>query len=154
MSANRAAIVIGTLLLVMVIGRTAQSEILGDFLSYRACADCHADIVEGWSTTPHAKAFETLRTQGEEKLTNPNCVKCHVVGFDAEGGFIDNELTPELAGVQCECCHGPGAKHVETEEIENIVVKPDEGVCRVCHTEGQDKNFDYEKKSRLVHGAE
>jgi len=142
-------------LLILLIGySSAAAEILGDFISYDACKDCHADIVESWSKTPHAKAFETLAEQGKEKQTNPGCVKCHVVGFDADGGFIDMALTPELKGVQCECCHGPGARHAETEDPEKIVAKPGEAVCRVCHTVGQDKNFNYEKKSRLVHMVE
>lgn len=130
----------------------ARAEIMGDYVSYTACADCHEEIVEGWKTTPHAHAFETLKKQGEEKQTNPGCVKCHVVAFDAEGGFIDMELTPELKDVQCENCHGPGRKHAESEDPADIIGKPDEAGCRVCHTEGQDKNFNFEKKSKYVHG--
>jgi hypothetical protein len=130
----------------------AQPEILGDYVSYKACIECHPQVVESWKNTPHAKAFETLKTQGEEKQKNPGCLKCHVIGFDKDGGFIDMDLTPELKGVQCESCHGPGRKHVESQDPINIIAKPDETSCRVCHTEGQDKNFNFAKKSRLVHG--
>ena len=142
------ALILGTLVLVS----TARTEILGDYLSSTACVDCHAEIVEGWKTTAHAKAFETLKNQGEEKLKNPGCVKCHVVAFDKDGGFIDMDLTPELKGVQCECCHGPARKHVESQDSADIVGKPGETVCRACHTMGQDKNFDFGKKSLLIHG--
>ncbi len=131
---------------------TAEAEIFGDFVGFEACNECHDDVVEGWKTTPHAHAFENLAKQGEEKMENPGCVKCHVVAFDADGGFIDMDLTPELKGVQCESCHGPGHKHIETEEAEDIVGSPDASVCRVCHTKGQDANFDFSKSSKLVHG--
>ena len=129
-----------------------QAEIMGDYVSYMACTDCHEEIVAGWKTTPHARAFEDLKKQGEEKQTNPGCVLCHVVAFEAEGGFIDMELTPELKDVQCENCHGPGRKHAESEDPADIIGKPAEAGCRVCHTEGQDKNFNFAIKSKFVHG--
>ncbi|EFK11691.1 cytochrome c-554 domain protein [delta proteobacterium NaphS2] len=128
-----------------------SAELFGDYVGYKACGQCHQEIVESWKKTPHAAAFETLADQGEEKLKNPGCVRCHVVAMDAEGGFIDVELTPELKGVQCECCHGPGLKHSETEDASDIKGRPDEAACRVCHTKGQDKNFDFTVKSKLVH---
>ncbi|MBI5605066.1 MAG: cytochrome C554 [Deltaproteobacteria bacterium] len=130
----------------------AKTEILGDYVSYNACMECHPQVVDRWQATPHARAFETLKTQGDEKQKNPGCLKCHVVGFDKDGGFIDLDLTPELKGVQCESCHGPGRRHVETQDPVHIIGKPEEKSCRICHTEGQDKNFNFPKKSRLVHG--
>ena len=129
-------------------------EILGDYLSYPACDGCHANLVAEWKTTRHAKAFETLKVQGEGKQQNPGCLECHVVAFDQEGGFIDMELTPELKDVQCESCHGPGRRHAETMNPADIVGKPGETVCRTCHTEGQDQAFDFETKSRDVHGKQ
>ncbi len=138
--------------LVSLIAVTAGAEIFGDYVGYTACAECHSDIVEGWKSTPHANAFEDLKRQGEEKQSVPGCVRCHVVGMDEDGGFIDMELTPELRDVQCEACHGPGRAHVESQDSKDILGKPGEDACRVCHTEGQDKNFDYKAKSRLVHG--
>jgi len=152
MASWKSTVILGSLLIIIGLGITVHSEILGDYMSYTACEMCHSDKVTGWKTTPHAHAFDTLKTQGEEKQENPNCVQCHVVGYDLDGGFIDMELTPELKDVQCESCHGPGRTHTETMSSENIVSKPGEDVCRKCHTEGQDKDFDYEKKSQKVHG--
>ncbi|WP_272699489.1 cytochrome c family protein [Desulfovibrio sp. Fe33] len=132
----------------------AQAELFGDFVGYTACGECHPKIVEGWKTTPHARAFEDLKHQGEEKQSVPGCVRCHVVAMDAEGGFIDMDLTPELKDVQCESCHGPGLAHSQSGDPADLKVHPDEALCRTCHTEGQDKNFDYKVKSRFVHGGE
>lgn len=140
-------------LIISLIPFTASGEIFGDYVGYKACEQCHADKVEGWLTTGHARAFENLKKQGEEGQENPGCVKCHVTAMDADGGFIDLTLTPELKDVQCESCHGPGAKHVESEDATDIDGNPKEDACKACHTPGQDKNFDFGKKSLLVHGG-
>jgi len=132
----------------------ARAEILGNYLGHEACRQCHQDLVAGWKTTRHATAFEDLKTQGPEKQAIPGCFRCHVVGFEQDGGFIDQELTPELRDVQCEACHGPGRAHAERQgDKAAIVGRPGEASCRACHTEGQDRNFDFAAKRRLVHGA-
>ncbi len=131
-----------------------NAEILGNYMGYEACIKCHEEIVLGWKTTSHANAFETLKEQGEEKQSIPGCFKCHVVGFEKDGGFVDMALTPELKDVQCENCHGPARKHVESEGNPDLIIgSPNEASCRICHTTGQDKNFDFEKKSQWVHAA-
>ena len=131
-------------------GTSLRSEILGDYLGYTACIGCHEDIVNKWKITRHGNAFENLKTQGAEKQKNPGCFICHVVAYNEDGGYIDMDLTPELKDVQCEACHGPGKKHTKTLSADDIK-KATEDVCRKCHTEGQDKDFNYEKKSKLVH---
>ena len=153
MSGLRTTAILGSAAFILLgWGSIARGELFGDYQGYETCETCHGDLVDGWKTTPHASAFEDLKKQGEEKQENPGCVQCHVVAYGKDGGFIDMELTPELKDVQCESCHGPGKKHNETFSAEDIVGKPGEEVCRQCHTEGQDKNFNYEKKSKLVHG--
>lgn len=142
------------IMVLLLLVSPVQAEIMGDYLSYAACIDCHEEIVSGWQTTPHAHAFETLKKQGEEKQTIAECVRCHVVAFEKDGGYIDMALTPELKDVQCEVCHGPGRRHVEADgEPDEILVQPDESLCRSCHTEGQDKNFNYAVKKEFVHSA-
>ncbi|WP_461208619.1 multiheme c-type cytochrome [Desulfocurvus sp. DL9XJH121] len=149
-----ARISIAAALLILGLSVAARAELFGDYVGHTACADCHQGQVQGWKTTPHARAFEDLKHQGAEKQSVPGCVRCHVVAMDADGGFMDMELTPELKDVQCEACHGPGRAHVESQDPKDIVARPDEASCRVCHTEGQDRNFDYAVKSRLVHGEQ
>jgi len=121
------------------------------YVGANACDCCHEDLVKGWKTTRHAKAFETLKKKSQESL--PNCQKCHVTGFDKAGGFVDLELTPELAGVQCESCHGAAAAHAAgPDKRKPLIAIPDESTCRECHTKGQDPKFDYNTKRKLVHG--
>lgn len=138
-------------LAVLVASPAVRSEVLGDYMTVNACNECHGEYVDAWKKTGHAHAWDSLKKQGAEKQTIPGCIKCHVVAYEKDGGFIDMDLTPEFVNVQCENCHGPGAKHIEAEGDGHIIAKPDAASCRVCHTEGQDKNFNYDKKSKLVH---
>jgi len=138
--------------IISVFFSAARAELLGDYLGFRPCGKCHEDKVAGWKNTRHAHALEDLKTQGEEKQNIPGCFRCHVVGFEKDGGYIDMELTPELKDVQCEACHGAGKAHVENAgDPAKIIGKPKEAACRLCHTEGQDKNFDFLLKSKAVH---
>jgi hypothetical protein len=141
--------------LALILPAAAHGEIMGDYMGATACIECHGDIAKGWKATPHAHAFASLKTQGEEKQSIPGCFRCHVVGFEQDGGYVDMSLTPELVNVQCENCHGPARQHVQSGgDPELITQQPDEASCRVCHTEGQDKNFDYATKKQWVHAPE
>ena len=110
---------------------------------------CHEELVKGWQKTRHASAFESLKKQGKEAI--PGCVKCHVVDYGGEDGFIDTDLTPELTAVQCEACHGPGKRHVESPGKDWLLI-PDGKKCRQCHTPGQDAGFDYSSEIGKIHG--
>jgi formate-dependent nitrite reductase cytochrome c552 subunit len=76
-----------------------------------------------------------------QRNTQHACLDCHVTGLDTRydrrthrwsTGFAD-------AGVACESCHGPGARHAETQLTKDIVqpakLAPREGmaVCAQCH---------------------
>src|SRR5271169_1392887 len=140
----------GTFLLLKVDIANVAAEQFGPYVGVKECATCHGSIEKAWEKTKHAVSFESLRKTSQENL--PGCQQCHVTGFEETGGFVDAELTPELAGVQCEECHGPGKSHIDgPTKHGNIVAKPAETRCRKCHTLGQDRDFDYNKKARLVH---
>ena len=65
---------------------------------------------------------------------------------------MDLEITPELGGVQCEECHGPARSHIsDPGEKKKLIANPGEPKCRLCHTSGQDPNFNYGKKVKQVH---
>lgn len=127
-----------------------RSEPSKSYVGAEKCAPCHSDINDTWKNTRHAKAIDSLKKSGQEKL--PACVKCHVTGYEKDGGFIDYELTPEMAGVQCEVCHGAGSEHIAGPSTTNITKKAGAELCRQCHTQGQDPGFNYDVKVKNVHG--
>jgi hypothetical protein len=83
------------------------------FAGVQACAPCHPHEVERWNQDPHKKAIEPLVREGQQY--NPACLNCHVTGYEKENGFWDVESSMDMAGVQCENCHGPQANHVNEE---------------------------------------
>jgi predicted CXXCH cytochrome family protein len=141
----------GIVLVFLLVNTTGVfSEQSGSYIGSNKCATCHSAIKDTWQNTRHAKAIDSLKKSGQEKL--PACVKCHVTGYEKDGGFIDYELTPEMAGVQCEVCHGPGSDHAASPMAKKITKESGTALCRQCHTEGQDPGFDYEVKVKNVHG--
>ena len=98
-----------------------QSEVLGQFVGSKKCESCHEGSYKTWKKTGHAKAFETLVGAPVPRQFDPECISCHVVGwepnkhFPYESGFWSLAETPQLKGVGCENCHGPGEKHIAAE---------------------------------------
>ena len=129
-------------------GIAPAAESQGDYAGVETCKGCHGKITQGWQKTSHAKAIESLKKTNQQNL--PGCVRCHVTGYEEPSGFIDFDLTPELANVQCEACHGPRKDHAANPSKAGSPVTEDK--CRKCHTPGQDSHFDYKQKVRFVHG--
>jgi hypothetical protein len=116
-----------------------------DYVGVHECAECHEKAFESWQKTGHAHAFKVLTAKYEK---DPKCLKCHTTGYGTPTGYKD-ESTPDLKGITCESCHGPGSKHVEicesfgdkelTEAEEDrakhsIWEMLPKNVCVKCHT--------------------
>ena len=155
-SRSKPRLLLGLLIFGLVLSLWAlqvSAEIYGQYVGSETCVDCHAEISQLWSQTPHANAYDSLLNSGQQDL--PACLQCHVVGYGETGGFLDQELTLELADVQCESCHGPGKRHIDApDDTLNIIRSPTEKDCRTCHTIGQDPHFDFQNKVALVHGED
>lgn len=125
------------------------------YIGNRKCRLCHFEYFKGWEKDPHANAFVRLgRMQN-----NPYCLKCHTTGYREPQGFVSEKITPELRGVQCEACHGPGSKHKDNphdKEALPIGRKIDyQSVCIKCHDRNWTPEFDYEKyRKRIEHKIE
>jgi len=150
----------------------------------KKCKKCHIKQYKSWSQTKMAQAFELLkpgvRAEGKKSVgldpdadysTDETCIPCHTTGYGKSGGFISLEETPELAGVGCEVCHGPGEGYLRegymtmknktykrSEVISAGLVIPDASTCiDLCHNEKSpffkaDQPFDWEKrKSQGTH---
>ncbi|MCX6361097.1 MAG: multiheme c-type cytochrome [Armatimonadetes bacterium] len=98
------------------------------YIGPSACQVCHADTHKSWQKKKHSSAFDLLVARKQEK--NAACIKCHTTGY-GRGGFVDAEKTPDLRGVTCESCHGPGSEH--NGDKEKITRVPPATVCTDCH---------------------
>ena len=146
------------------------------YVGSKKCKMCHIKEYKSWEATNMAKAFDVLkpgeRSDAKSKAgldpakdytTDATCVKCHVTGYGESGGFTDVESTPDLVGVGCEMCHGPGGTYIKPEHMSlknkeykkadlvavGMVDQVAEGQCRGCHNEespfvGPGYVFDFE----------
>lgn len=112
------------------------------FAGTATCGMCHGDALETWKKSAHSHALKTL--ESEKHGRDPDCVACHVVGVDNENGFRSRDLTPELADVNCESCHGPGNDHAN-DPAKFPLPKVGEASCMKCHVKEQSPNFDFLK---------
>jgi hypothetical protein len=100
------------------------------------CGMCHKSQVDGWLSWPMSVAWNQLKPD-EQK--NPDCVRCHVTGYEQPGGWVSIEKTPNLAGISCEACHGPAGNHMKApmadvaKKQSTIAMKPGEEACITCH---------------------
>ena len=151
----------------------------GSYVGPKKCAKCHEEQAASWLETRMAHSFDVLRAGAKAKekemaKLDPNkdythevkCLRCHTTGYGLVGGFVSIEKTPEMAGVTCEACHGPGGVYAElvmrsdkstftTVEARaaGLVYPPKETACVTCHNSdspfvGMDYKFDYEQRVR------
>ncbi len=96
------------------------------YVGAKRCRACHLKQFQTWETTKMAKSFELLKAgahaDAKKKMNvdpqkdythDEKCLPCHTTGYGKPGGFVSLEKTPEMAGVQCESCHGPGGEYLK-----------------------------------------
>jgi len=138
-----------------LLGRVPRFE-LPDGLQYlgsKSCALCHEYEYQKWSTNKHAAAFQTLKDLGSE--FDPECVVCHVVGLEYNGGFISEQKTPQLKDVGCENCHGPGSEHMIS--LGKAKTRHPKSECANCHTSDHSPGYIVNKEAylkKIVHWKE
>jgi hypothetical protein len=96
-----------------------------EFVGSEKCGDCHTTAFDIWKESPHYHATESIvNPPGRGNVPrhfDPECISCHVTGWNAEGffpyasGFLSLEKSPHLTASGCENCHGPGSQHVAAE---------------------------------------
>ncbi|MBF0175954.1 MAG: hypothetical protein HQL63_03780 [Magnetococcales bacterium] len=120
----------------------------GPFVGAQPCRSCHAAPFEAWQKSPHARALPTLEKVNKD--FDPDCLVCHTVGFALPGGFVEKGVTPHLAGVQCESCHGAGREHAREggARIKHLAADQSEPLCRGCHNALHAPAFEFKHARR------
>jgi len=111
------------------------------YVGSEACMSCHKAEYQQWQSTQHAHAFATL--QRVQKDATPECVQCHVVGYQRPSGYVNASSTTKLQNVGCESCHGFGTRH---EMLAKTGGKVAEAVCITCHQPANDAGWNYAAK--------
>ena len=170
----------------------AQAQEKNEYVGNDQCKVCHNKKPEGaqwavWKDMKHAHAFEALQSDAAKKIAAdrgltkppheaPECVKCHVTGYDPVKMETPSKIKP-ADGVQCETCHGPSSNHIAdgrdvmfkkktAEEVDWMLnlLKVDEAQCRECHNEesptwnteqftledGSKVGFDFEQAKKII----
>jgi hypothetical protein len=110
------------------------------FATETVCKTCHPKAHKTWQHSRHGKAYNTLRKVN--KAFDPECLACHVTGWNQAGGFISEIDTPELENVQCEVCHGPALNHSEAPAAgfgQNA-----RQACKNCHVKNHSPRFNFD----------
>jgi len=118
------------------------------FAGTKTCGSCHQEALKVWNKSAHSHALETLEKDKHDR--DPDCVSCHVVGLSSEVGFKNRTLTPDLADVGCESCHGPGKAH--SEDPATKMGKVGQASCLPCHKPENSPKFDFESYwAKVIH---
>lgn len=113
------------------------------------CGVCHEQQAETWRFTRHAQAYDTLVKHAAER--DGECVSCHVVGFEQQGGFRLEAPAPWLEDVGCETCHGRGGPHLSPNRVAGDDYN---AVCATCHDTKHSLGFDYATfRPQISHAA-
>ncbi|MCX7872614.1 MAG: cytochrome c family protein [Verrucomicrobiae bacterium] len=132
----------GTTLTVPIVGDIGFLRVRGQSYSYvgsTVCAMCHSTYHQQWTNTAHYKAYQSLKNIGMHN--NAACLPCHTVGYGS-GGFVNETSTPNLAGVQCENCHGPGGQHLTNPFGIKPIITKSAMMCGGCHTDSHHPTYD------------
>ncbi|MCB8966471.1 MAG: hypothetical protein H6660_06205 [Ardenticatenaceae bacterium] len=109
--------------------QTEGDEVAPDveILDSQSCQECHLDVSNHWSESPHAHAYDDPYFQERwEALGEPGeCLFCHTTNYQPAIGEFDEE------GIACDACHG---EVTAAHPPEPVPVKADTEYCGTCHT--------------------
>jgi len=117
------------------------------FAGNQSCKRCHSLPSWRYKKDKHAHAFDIIVEKGHDY--DPECVRCHTVGFGYMTGFVSAEKTPELVHVGCEDCHGPGSKHIE-KPMEGGYGEVAKETCESCHNIENSPKFVYDEYIKKI----
>lgn len=140
-------------------GKEAYEEAMATgkyrYIGPRSCRVCHRDFFNGRKGDLHFHTFQKIVDAGYAK--EPKCLGCHTTGYGVVSGFKDEKKTPQLTGVHCEGCHGPGNLHMRLNDGGALLAGVDnpqrvERMCRACHTKRWNKSFSEQEFHKVYSG--
>jgi len=130
-------------------GALPPIETKGVFAGAEACQSCHAEQYEFWLGTRHSRAFATLEATDQE--SDAECIGCHTIGYQMEGGFDRPSRAQGYENVQCAACHGGGLSHMAggmSPMLPGLISLGYMGCVR-CHRDEHDPLFEQNGLSKL-----
>lgn len=113
---------------------TGWKQVDATYVGRSRCTDCHASTNDQYATQAHGQDFHVAHGQDLISGMGGRCAACHVTGFGELTGGKGDGSTPNLEGIGCESCHGPGSKHAATMSKDQITRLPvSEKTCWSCH---------------------
>jgi hypothetical protein len=93
------------------------------------CSACHANFQKSWEAGAHAQAAtnSAYRDAWDEQGNPPQCLNCHVTGYDA------TTHTWESDAITCNACHNP--ENAPTHPMEPMPADRSSKMCGSCHQE-------------------
>ncbi|MCK5679297.1 cytochrome C [bacterium] len=146
-------ITIITLLLILSGGQGLLEAAEKSYVGSAICAECHEKEYNNFAAfSKKAHSFESIMIlkKGLTEAEFKGCFECHTTGYGKPGGFISLNKTPELSNLGCESCHGPGSRHRESEDPEDIIKSISIEHCTHCHNQERVAAFDFKP---LIHGG-
>jgi hypothetical protein len=182
------------ILLAVIAGATIFATVTlaadADYIGNSQCKVCHNAKADGaqwdvWKSEKHSQAIAGLKTPEADKIAKergsdkpatetPQCLKCHVTGYNAETATAPPKIKLE-DGVQCESCHGPGAAHAKdgqkikfskdtTIDVKANLTAITAELCTKCHNtespnwnpekytlpDGTKTGFDFEQAKKVI----
>jgi hypothetical protein len=124
----------------------AQDQKIASYVGMSACKPCHEKEFKAFTGfAKKSSSFQSINRLRKELTAEEikACYLCHTTGYGKPGGFVNEQLTPDLKNAGCEVCHGPGEFHVKTQDPKDIKGDLTEQDCEVCHTSERVKAFRY-----------
>lgn len=118
------------------------------YVGSSVCGMCHKIVYDHWNKTGHGGSYTTLVSGGHQY--DPECIKCHTVGYGDTSGFLNYESNPNLIHVGCESCHGAGSNHIKNVKDKSYGFV-DENTCKVCHDIKHSPKFQFNQFWEKIH---
>jgi hypothetical protein len=127
-------------------GNTAGASDVKTYVGSEVCAKCHESEYTNYTkSSKKSHSFKSVMRmkKGLSESELKDCYACHTTGYGKPGGFVSEEETPKLKNAGCEVCHGPGSRHVQTQDPKDIESKVKADLCKSCHNSERIDAFRY-----------